>query len=267
MNRSNRLAQSIRERKPAVGAVANLRDPGGAEIVALAGYDWLLLDTEHNPLTETDVLGILHALRGFDIQPIVRLRANREEHVKWVLDAGAGGVMIPAIKSADEARHAVSICKYHPLGSRGFSPNRASGYWTHGKEYLASANQDVLLLCMIEHVGAVREIDEICRIEGIDGLWIGPADLAQSLGHLGDTQHADVRSAVDKTIDEATKAGMPWGIPTNDVETFAQYVARGGIVMTLGADTRWLRVGATTFMNDARAAVEKHCAEKGPHCP
>jgi len=141
--------------------------------------NWVLIDTEHNPLTESHVQGLLYALSGSDVTGMVRVRANREEHVKWVLDAGAGGVIIPSVENAADARHAVEICKYHPLGRRGYGPNHASGFWSRTTEYLANANRDIVLICQIELASAVAEVEEICRIEGIDGIWIGPTDLAQ----------------------------------------------------------------------------------------
>ena len=161
MNISNRLARLIREGKPTVGMWMNLCDPGVAQIGAGAGYDWIMIDIEHNPLTESQVQGLLHALAGYDVQSIVRVRANSPEHIEWVLDSGAGGIMVPMMRSAADLRHSVEICKYHPLGMRGFGPNRASGYWTKGKEYVATANDDILLIPQIEHPGAVAEIDDI----------------------------------------------------------------------------------------------------------
>ena len=260
MRISNRLACLLRERKPALGFWINLSDPAIAEIAALAGYDWVLIDTEHNPLTEAHVQGLLYAVNGSDVTGMVRVRANREEHVKWVLDAGAGGVIIPSVEDAADARHAVEICKYHPLGRRGYGPNHASGFWSRTTEYLANANRDILLICQIELASAVAEVEEICQIEGIDGIWIGPTDLAQSLGHLGDPAHPDVRAAVDKVIETANALGKPWGIPVGTLPDLERYIGRGGQVMVMGSDTRMLRVGTTEIVNGARAILEKKAA-------
>jgi 2-keto-3-deoxy-L-rhamnonate aldolase RhmA len=250
---SNRLARLIRERRPAVGMWINLSDPGVAQIAALAGYDWVMIDTEHNPFTESQVQGLLHALGGFDVTAIVRVRANREEHVKWILDTGAGGVVIPSIRDTADARQAVEISKYFPLGRRGYGPNRASHFWTRGKEYTANANQETLLICQIELASAVAEVDQICQVPGIDGVWIGPTDLAQSLGHLGDAQHPEVQAAIERVIESANRHGLPWGIPTANVQDYETYVQRAGVLMTLGSDSRLLWSGASEMVSKARA--------------
>ena len=262
MHISNRLARLIRESKPAVGMWINLCDPGVAQIGALAGYDWIMIDVEHNPLTESQVQGLLQALAGYDVQSIVRVRANRPEHVEWVLDSGAGGVMVPMMQSAAEFRQCVEICKYHPLGMRGYGPNRASGYWTRGKEYVAASNDDILLIPQIEHLGAVADIDEICQIEGIDGILIGPGDLAQSLGHLENPQHPEVQATIEQIIKAANRHGKPWGIPVGTIEAYKEYVERGGTVMLLGSDTRMLRAMGSEFVNGVRAFLGDHCGDK-----
>ncbi len=255
---SNRLSRLIREGKPALGMWVNLCDPGVVQLAALAGYDWVIIDNEHNPLTEAQVQGMLHAVGGYDVQTIVRVRANREEHVKWVLDSGAGGVIIPGARDAADARRAVEICKYHPLGSRGYGPNRASGYWTRGKEYTASANEEILLICQIELASAVAEVDEICRIDGIDGFWIGPTDLAQSLGHLGDAENPEVVAAIDRIIEAANRHGMPWGMPIGSVEACKSHVERGGTIIVLGSDSRMIRQTGSGLVEKARNILDAH---------
>lgn len=252
MHISTRLAQLMRDRRPAVGMWINMGDPALARIAVAAGYDWMFIDTEHNPLTEADVRGLIFALGGADVSSVVRVRANREEHIKWVLDCGAGGVMIPGVGGADDVRHAVSICKYHPLGMRGYGPNLATDFFTEVENYNANANQNIVLICQIELAEAVDHAEEICGIPGLDAIWIGPTDLAQSLGHLGNPAHPDVQVHIDKIIDAAQRAGMPWGIPTTTVEDYQRYVDRGATVMTLGSDTRMLMNTARGLVSDAR---------------
>ena len=135
---------------------------------------------------------------------------------------------------------------------RGFGPNRASGYWTNSKEYLGTANNDILLISQIEHPDAVADIDEICQIEGIDGILIGPGDLAQSLGHLGDLHHAEIQATIDGIIETANRHRKPWGIPVSQLEDYKRYVERGGTVMLLGSDTRILRAMGSQFVKGAR---------------
>ena len=257
MNISNRLATLIRERKPAVGMWINFSDPGLAQIAAVSGYDWILIDTEHNPLTEDQVQGLILAVSGTDVQTIVRVRANREEHIKWLLDCGAGGVVIPSIKDAEDARRAVEFTKYAPLGRRGYGPNRASGFFTRDKDYVSRANDDILLICQIELASAVEEVDEICQIPGVDAVWIGPTDLAQSMGHLGNPKHPDVQAAIRKIIDTANKHDKPWGRPSGIIEDYRKCVELGGVVMILGSDSRLLRIRATELVKEAKGTDGK----------
>jgi len=252
MRISSRLAKLVAERKPALGFWMNLGDPAIAQIAAIQGYDWVMLDTEHNPLTETQVQAMIYALGQYEVTPVIRVRANREEHVKWVLDAGAGGIIIPAVRDAADARLAVSISKYAPLGRRGFGPNRASGFWSN-PNYTAAANHEIMLICQIEVASALAEVEEICRIPGIDAIWIGPGDLAQSLGHLGNPAHPDVRAATDKIVETANRCHKPWGVPAATVDEYRRWVARGGLLMTLGSDTRILAARAGELVAQARA--------------
>jgi 2-keto-3-deoxy-L-rhamnonate aldolase RhmA len=210
-----------------------------------------MVDSEHNPLTEAQVQAIIYAASAYDTTIVVRVRGNHEEHVKWVLDCGAGGVLIPVLRDAADARHAVEICKYAPMGSRGFGPNRASGFWSN-TEYVASANRNVFLICQIELASAVEAADEICRVKGLDGIWIGPGDLAQSLGYLNEPSHPKVQAAIDSVIEAANRNRMPWGMPAGNPDDYKRRVQSGGTLMVLGSDTRLIRTGAMELLRAAR---------------
>lgn len=240
-----------------MGMWINLCDPGVAQLAAVAGYDWVMIDMEHNPLTEGQVQGLLHAISGEEVTTVVRARANRQEHVSWILDAGAGGVLMPGIVDAADARKAVQICKYHPLGMRGYGPNRATGFWTNVVEYNARANEDILLICQIELASAVAEIEEICQISGIDGLFIGPTDLAQSMGHLADPAHADVQAAIDRIIDTCNRHGKCWGIPAATIDEYQRYVERLAVLVLLGSDTGMIKAGAAALAAGAREVLDR----------
>ena len=253
---SDRLAQLVRSRQPACGFWINLTDPGIAEIAAIAGYDWIMIDTEHNPITESEVQAMLYAVAGFPTTPVVRIRSNRDEHVKWVLDAGAGGIIVPSLRDAADAREAVAICKYHPLGRRGFGPNRASGFWSNA-DYVKTANERVLVVGQVELASAVNDVDAICEIAGLDAIWIGPGDLAQSLGYPERPDHPEVCAAIDRIIHAAIAHKMPWGIPTASAVDYQRYVARGAVLMTLGSDTRLLRAGTVSLVASVNTPPSK----------
>jgi 4-hydroxy-2-oxoheptanedioate aldolase len=259
---SGRLARLMRESQPAIGMWINLTDPGVTQIAALAGYDWVMIDTEHNPFTESQVQALLHSLREHDVTPVVRVRGNREECVKWVLDAGAGGIVIPSLKDAEDARHAVEIAKYFPLGRRGFGPNRASDFSTKSSQYVETANQEIVLIGQIELASAVAEAKAICEMPGMDGVWIGPTDLAQSLGHLGNPNHPDVQTAINTVIEAASQHSRAWGIPTGSVDDYERYLKRGAIIMTLGSDSRILLNGGSELVRRARLAAPSGRSER-----
>lgn len=255
MTPSRHLAELVRSGKPVKGFWINLSDPAIAQIAAIAGYDWVMIDTEHNPLTESDVQGMLYAIAAYETAPVVRIRSNREEHVKWVLDAGASGIIVPSLRDAGDAREAVAICKYYPLGRRGFGPNRATGFWSNSS-YVRTANERVLLIGQVELASAIRDIDQICGTAGLDAIWIGPGDLAQSLGHPGEPNHQDVFDAIDQIISAANAHRMPWGIPVVSAADYERYVARGAVLLTVGSDTRLLRMGTENLIASLRNSKE-----------
>lgn len=256
MNISYRLTNLVAARRPAIGFWINLGDAALADLAGVSGYDWVMVDTEHNPFDESDVQAMVYAAAASDVSCVVRVRSNREDHVKWVLDCGAAGVIIPSIRDVDDARKAIQIAKYHPLGTRGYGPNRASAFFTRSDEYTAGANKRILLICQVELASAVEHIEEIAQIPGIDGLWIGPTDLAQSLGRIGQPKHPDVVAAVDRIIEVANRHGRPWGLPTSAVEDFEHYTSRGGTLMVLGSDTGLLRAIATERVSKARDKLQ-----------
>ena len=259
--RESKLAQLLAEGRPALGCWITLADPAIAIILARAGYDWVMVDTEHNPFTETQVQGVIHALRGTDVTPVVRVRGNDAAHIKWVLDTGAGGVIVPMAESADDVSRALVAAKYHPLGQRGYGPLRATDFWADVQEYDARANAEVLLICQIERRGAVDDIEQIVQMAGLDGIWIGPGDLAHSMGHMGDVGHPDVQQAMAKVIDAANGYGKPWGIPVRTAEDLMRYVEQGAVLMTLGSDSFLLNSGAQQLAQAGQSAL----AELGGH--
>jgi len=262
MNISYRLANLVSARRPAIGFWINLGDASLAQLAGVSGYDWVMVDTEHNPFDESDVQAMVYAAAASDVSCVVRVRSNREDHVKWVLDCGAAGVIIPGIRDAEDARRAVQNAKYHPLGTRGFGPNRASAFFTRAEEYTSTANARVLLVCQIELASAVDHVEEIAQIEGIDALWIGPTDLAQSLGRMSQPKHPDVVAAVDRVIACANRYGKPWGLPTSAVEDFEHFTGRGGTLMVLGSDTGLLRA-----ITSERVRAAREMLANVPACP
>ncbi|MCX7704707.1 MAG: aldolase/citrate lyase family protein [bacterium] len=254
--KENRLAKLIQRKTPSLGGWICLGDPGVAIIMAHAGYDWLLIDNEHHPFTETQIQSIIYALRDTDVTPIVRVRGNDPSHIKWVLDAGAGGVMVPMIECADDVRKAISYSKYPPLGNRGYSPVRATDFWTFKQEYEEKANKEILLICQIEQQSAVNEIEEIVQLP-VDAIWIGYADLSFSIGYKGNFKHPEIQKIIEKVISVANNYKKPWGMPAATPEDFAMRTKQGALLMTSGSDISFLISGASDRVKQCRKAIEK----------
>ncbi|MCM8817427.1 MAG: aldolase/citrate lyase family protein [Candidatus Omnitrophica bacterium] len=253
--KENRLAKLIREKKPSLGGWVCLADPGVAIIMARAGYDWLLIDNEHHPFTETQIQTIVYALRNTETTTIVRVRGNDPSHIKWVLDTGADGIMVPMIEGADDVRKAISYSKYPPLGNRGYSPVRATDFWAFKQEYEERANKEVLLICQIEQQSAVNEIEEIVKLP-VDAIWIGYADLSFSMGYKGNFRHPDVQKCIEKIIRVANEYKKPWGMPAATPQDFALRVKQGALLMSSGSDVSFLIAGASERVKQCRKAIE-----------
>jgi 2-keto-3-deoxy-L-rhamnonate aldolase RhmA len=238
-------ARFFRERIDAgealVGPSISLSDPIVTEIL-LPVADFLWIDAEHNPLTPEVVQRHLLASKGARCPAIVRVPAGDTNFVKHVLDSGADGVIGPQVRSADEARRFVAACRYPPMGTRGFGPRRPGRYGDYmGPDYVREANAQVLAFVMIEDIGAVRELDAILDIEGLDGVCIGPSDLSGALGHFGDIGHPDVQRTIDtivrKTHDKGGYLGV--GIGT-DVDAGRRWIERGIQWVQFGVDYMYL---------------------------
>ncbi|MGC8777071.1 MAG: HpcH/HpaI aldolase family protein [Candidatus Caldatribacteriaceae bacterium] len=222
-----------------LGTWVSFTDPTVTELLSGAGYDFLVLDMEHAPLTIETVQLHLLALRGETVG-IVRVPWNDPVHLKRALDIGAQGAMIPMVTTKEEAERAVASCLYPPSGIRGFGPRRASLYDRLGEAYLKKA-QEVLVMIQIEHVEAVNHLDQILQARGIGALFIGPWDLSGSLGLLGQIRHPRVVSAIDQVIAKARERNIPVGIATPLPEEEAwQWIEKGVQFLTVGTDYGFL---------------------------
>ena len=194
-----------------IGLWVSLIDGFAAEAVAGAGFDWLLLDTEHSPGHELSVLAQLQALAPYPLSPIVRPKVNDTALIKRFLDIGAQTLLIPYVQSVAEAEAAVAAMRYPPRGVRGISTlTRATGY---GRipDYLARAEEELCLIVQIETRAGLDALEAIAAVDGVHGLFIGPSDLSASLGHLGDPGHPEVVAAIEDAIARIRAAGKPAG--------------------------------------------------------
>ncbi len=245
----NRLKRLLGEGKYAAGSWVSLCSPLAAEIMGMAGFDWLLIDMEHGA---GDYQTLLSQLQGIacagEATPIVRVQWNDPVVVKRVLDLGAQGVMVPGIKTAEEAKRAVASIKFPPEGIRGIAGTRASRFG-QDPTYLKEANDNILMFLQIEMADAVKNAEEILSVPGIDVCFIGPNDLAADLGHTGDMPHADVQNAIKKVEDIANTKGIPLGTVSRSWDQAKPLVERGYRAMSIMGDIPLL-------MQNAKAQVE-----------
>jgi 2-dehydro-3-deoxyglucarate aldolase/4-hydroxy-2-oxoheptanedioate aldolase len=216
--------------------------------------DFVWIDMEHNALNLETVQAHIIATKGSQTTPLVRVPWNDPALIKPVLDIGAAGVIVPLIRTAEEARRAVAACLYPPEGIRGFGPRRPSNYGQlGGPEFCRAANERVLPIVQIEHIEAVQNIGEILATERLASVVLGPNDLAGSMGKMGEPGHPDVLRACDTAIAAARKAGIPIGVGSGDEpEMLADWVARGVNWLLMGGDCNLLLRSARQLAAAAR---------------
>lgn len=256
----SRLKSLVESGRPAIGSWIGFADPYSVELMADIGFDWLLIDTEHVPIDRHTLRTILIALKGSETTPVVRLPSNSLDHFQTALDLGAQGVVVPMVSSRDDADLAVKSCRYPPAGRRGFAPIRASRYFQDVESYAKQANDEIALIVQIETPTAVENIDEILAVPGIDGIFIGPSDLASFMNFRTNIAHPDVKAVLDDLMDRACARAMPFGLPSWTPEECSSYVARGARLMTIGSDLNFLSTGARNSLSTTRTLLEARSA-------
>ena len=209
---ASKIKDKLNSGKVSIGSWMSMAHPSIAEILAMAGYDWVVIETEHTAIDVSEVLRLIIAIEQRGSIPLVRLAWNDPIQAKAVLDSGAAGIIVPMVNTKAEAELAVKMTKYPPMGFRGVGLARAQGYGVDFDEYVNCANADTLLLLQIEHIDAVNNIEEILSVPGIDGTYIGPYDLSMSLGIPGQLNHPDVIKAKNKVLEATLKKGLVAGI-------------------------------------------------------
>jgi 4-hydroxy-2-oxoheptanedioate aldolase len=244
----NGFKLALRSRQLQIGLWLGLADPYAAELCAGSGFDWLLIDGEHAPNDLLTILATLQAVDVYPSQPIVRIPHGDPALIKQILEVGATTLLIPMVESAAQARELVRAMRYPPHGQRGVGSGLArSSRWTRYKNYLQEANERVCLLVQVETVAALAQIEEIAAVDGVDGLFIGPADLAASMGHLGEPTHPEVRAQIENSIKRIAHAGKAPGILCPDEVLARRYIALGASFVAVGVDTTLLEHSAATL--------------------
>lgn len=232
----NQFRRDLIAGKRLIGCWCSLANPITTEVLGLAGFDWLLLDGEHSPNDVTTLIPQLMALKDSCSAPVVRPQWNDTVVIKRLLDAGFYNFLVPFVESADDARRAVAATRYPPEGVRGVSVSHRNNRYGTVKDYFKVINDNITMVIQIESPAAVAAIDEICAVTGIDGVFIGPSDLAAGHGHLGDPLHPEVQAAMQTIFDSAGRHGKPVGILAPAEVDARRYMEKGASFVAVGSD-------------------------------
>lgn len=213
----NTFKQALGEGKTLFGCWMSIAEAYTAEILSASGFDWLLIDGEHSPNDIRSIRDQMTALKGSDSHPVVRVPIGETWVIKQVLDVGAQTILVPMVETADQARALVRACHYPPSGTRGvgYSVSRAGGFGQF-ENYGPTANAQICLLVQVESRIGLENLDDILAVEGVDGVFIGPADLSASLGYLGKTAHPDMQATILDALKRISASGKAAGILTTD---------------------------------------------------
>lgn len=234
----NKIKSLLKQGKQTAGAWLQMTSPFSAEIMARAGFDWLIVDMEHAPGDFLNLASQLQAMGEAGCVPFVRAPWNDPVAIKRILDTGVMGVLIPYVNTAEEAKNAVAACKYPPEGIRGLAGStRAAYFGQNSMDYLKDANDEILVIIAVETGEAIDNLDEILAVEGLDGIFIGPMDLATSMGYFGDPSHPEVQQAIATVEKKTLKAGKYLGTIGGSWEQAKEKYDRGYQFLMLMSDS------------------------------
>ena len=240
----NNFKKAIAEGRVQIGLWSSLCSNIGAEVVADAGFDWILLDGEHSPNDVPSTMSQMQALVGGTATPIVRPAWNDAVMIKRILDIGAQTILVPYVQNAEEAKRAVAAVRYPPAGIRGVASSTRANHYGRVDNYLKRADSEICLLVQVETRPALGELEAIAKVEGVDGVFIGPSDLAASLGHIGNPAHPEVQAALEDAVKRLKAVGKAAGILTLSEEEARRYIGWGYTFVAVGSDIGLLGRGA-----------------------
>lgn len=243
--RVNHVRKRLHSGEPSIGTWLSLPSPEAAEYISKIGFDWLVIDAEHNPIDIRTLAQMFAAMSASGIAPMVRIPWNSEENFKRVLDAGAWGVVVPMVNTREEAELAVRAARYYPDGNRSVGGGRHALSWdSSGAEYYRAANDQVLVVVQIEHIDGVRNADEILSVPGVDACFIGPNDLAASMGlGLGvplESDNPELVEAIMTIRDACKRNGVATGIHTSGSEGVNFRIEQGFQFCAMASELRYM---------------------------
>ena len=232
----NHFKRALREGRPQIGLWSVLADAAVSELLGSSGFDWLLIDMEHAPNELPSVQAQLQALLGSKSTPIVRPPWNDMIWMKRVLDLGAQTLLIPYVQTAEEAAQAVSYMRYPTAGRRGVAGGTRAAQWGRIRDYYKRVEDELCLLVQVESRQGLENLDAIAATPGVDGIFIGPADLSADMGHLGEPQHPEVQAAIEDAVRRIRQAGKAAGILTRGEEPARRWLKAGCSFVAVGVD-------------------------------
>ena len=240
----NSFKRALAADRTQIGLWSSLSSNYSVEVIAGAGFDWLLLDMEHSPNDLESLLAQLQAAASYAAHPVVRVPWNDMVSIKRVLDVGAQSLLVPYVSSAAEARAAVSFTRYPPQGVRGVAGTTRATRFGRIRDYARHAHEEICVLVQVETQLALDNIEAICATDGVDGVFIGPADLHASLGHPGEIANPKVKPVIDEAVRRIRKAGKAPGILTPSEDDARHWLECGALFVAVGADVGILARGA-----------------------
>ncbi|MCS7019546.1 MAG: aldolase/citrate lyase family protein [Cytophagales bacterium] len=249
--KNNHLKAKIRQGQAALGVISNFADPMAAEICAYAGLDFYIVDCEHGAITVAQTLEIVRACEASGITPLARIRSADAKLILQYVDAGIMGVMMPGTSEATEVEALVKAVKYPPEGERGLGPVRA---WEFGvgsmpqAEYVRFANEQTLVLPQIEDLAAVNNLEQLCKVSGVDGFIIGPRDLAMSMGCYDGPAHPEVQQVIDHIFEVVLAHKLIIGTTAGNAEQARNLIAKGAKIV-MNYTGAMLGAAAKSFAN------------------
>jgi 4-hydroxy-2-oxoheptanedioate aldolase len=263
----NLFKQALQNKQPQIGLWMGLASAYTAEICALAGFDWLVIDGEHAPNDLRSIQAQLQTVAAYpDSHAVCRVPVGETALIKQYLDLGAQNILVPMVDTAVQAAQLVQAMRYPQDdgqgGVRGMAGARASR-WGHQTDYFQRANQEVCLLVQVESREALKNLDAIAATPGVDGVFIGPADLSASMGHVGNAAHPEVQTAIENAIARILKAGKAPGILTPERALAAHYLSLGAVFVAVGLDTQLLMRHTTELAGHFKSNMPVAAPPKG----
>lgn len=260
----NTFKQKLQNNLPQMGCWVALANAYTAEIISTAGFDWLLIDGEHAPNDIRTIMAQLQVIEKSNSHPVVRIPVGDQTLIKQVLDIGCQTVLVPMVDNADQARKLVKNIHYPPIGNRGVgaSLGRASRFSEiPPPEYLKTADEQICLLIQIESIAGLNALDDILKIDGIAGVFVGPSDLSADMGYIGNPSAPQVQNAIDTALTKIIKSGKSAGILTMDTVLAQKYIHMGATFVAIGADVLEFTKSVRALAKTAKSMVDKSCTD------